>query len=168
MGKRKFFRGFVHFPQNSQHGRQGVRRAGNGTPHHQKIGTGGHGPHRGHDPALVLYIALKGANAGRQANKISAAGLFYARGFMSGRNHAVKPPGLGFFGAAQHQRGGQLFLGKTGADRLALGQWPAPFIGGKSYHRIGDGDNYGMTLYDTKGSERGGMGFMGMGRVGSG
>jgi len=61
---------------------------------------------------------------------------------------------------------GIIFLGKTGADRLALGQWPATFIGGKSYHRIGDGDNYGMILYDTKGSERGGMGFMGMGRVG--
>src|SRR3546814_2383770 len=53
-----------------------------------------------------------------------------------------------------------IFLGATGADRLALGQMPAPFIGGKSYKRLGDGDNYGMTLYDTKGNERGGMGFM--------
>ena len=60
---------------------------------------------------------------------------------------------------------GIIFLGKTGADRLALGQMPAPFIGGKSYKRLGDGDNYGMTLYDTKGNERGGMGFMGMGRA---
>jgi hypothetical protein len=61
---------------------------------------------------------------------------------------------------------GIIFLGKTGADRLALGQWPATFIGGKSCKRIGDGDNYGMILYDTRGSERGGMGFMAMGRVG--
>ncbi len=60
---------------------------------------------------------------------------------------------------------GIVFLGKTGADRLALGQMPAPFIGGKSYKRIGNGDNYGMVLFDTKGSERGGMGFMGMGRA---
>lgn len=61
---------------------------------------------------------------------------------------------------------GIIFLGTTGADRLALAQTPAPFIGGKSYKRLGDGDNYGVTLYDTKGNERGGMGFMGMGRVG--
>ncbi len=60
---------------------------------------------------------------------------------------------------------GIIFLGKTGADRLALGQLPAPVIGGKSGKRIGDGDNYGMALFDTKGNERGGMGFLGMGRV---
>lgn len=60
---------------------------------------------------------------------------------------------------------GIVFLGKTGADRLALGQMTAPFIGGKSYKRIGDGDNYGMVLFDTKGNEHGGMGFMGMGRA---
>ncbi|WEN16206.1 hypothetical protein PY254_05935 [Rhodanobacter sp. AS-Z3] len=61
---------------------------------------------------------------------------------------------------------GIIFLGKTGADRLALGQLPALHIDGKTYKRRGDGDNYGMTLYDTKGSERGGMAFMGQGRVG--
>ena len=61
---------------------------------------------------------------------------------------------------------GIIFLGSTGADRLALGQMPAPFIGGKSYPRHNGGDGYGMTLYDTKGNERGGMGFLGMGRVG--
>ncbi len=61
---------------------------------------------------------------------------------------------------------GIIFLGKTGADRLAVGQMPAPFIGGKSYKRRGENDNYGMTLYDTKGSERGGMGFLAPGRVG--
>ncbi|KZC37049.1 hypothetical protein RHOFW510R12_27125 [Rhodanobacter sp. FW510-R12] len=60
---------------------------------------------------------------------------------------------------------GIIFLGATGADRLALGQMPAPFIGGESYKRIGDGDNYGLTLYDPKGNERGGMGYMGMGRA---
>jgi hypothetical protein len=61
---------------------------------------------------------------------------------------------------------GIIFLGKTGADRLALGQTPTVHIDGKTYKRRGDDDNYGMTLYDTKGSERGGMGFMGTGRVG--
>ena len=59
-----------------------------------------------------------------------------------------------------------IFLGKTGADRLALGQTPTLHIDGKTYKRRGDDNNYGMTLYDTKGSERGGMAFMGTGRVG--
>ncbi len=59
-----------------------------------------------------------------------------------------------------------IFLGKTGADRLALGQLPSLHIDGKTYKRRGNDDNYGMTLYDTKGSERGGMSFMGTGRVG--
>lgn len=61
---------------------------------------------------------------------------------------------------------GIIFLGKTGADRLALGQLPTLHINGKTYKRRGDDDNYGMTLYDTKGNERGGMAFMGTGRVG--
>lgn len=61
---------------------------------------------------------------------------------------------------------GIIFLGTTGADRLAVGQMPAPFIGGKSYKRQNGGDGYGMTLYDTTGNERGGMGFLGRGRVG--
>lgn len=60
---------------------------------------------------------------------------------------------------------GIIFLGKTGADRLALGQLPAPVVGGKTGKRIGNGDNYGMVLFDTKGNERGGMAFLGMGRV---
>jgi len=61
---------------------------------------------------------------------------------------------------------GIIFLGKTGADRLAVGQLPTLHIDGKTYKRRGDGDNYGMTLYDTKGSERGGLAYMGSGRVG--
>ena len=61
---------------------------------------------------------------------------------------------------------GIIFLGKTGADRLAVGQTPTLHIDGKTYKRRGDDDNYGVTLYDTKGSERGGMAFMGTGRVG--
>jgi hypothetical protein len=61
---------------------------------------------------------------------------------------------------------GIIFLGKTGADRLAVGQTPTLHIDGKTYKRRGNADNYGMTLYDTKGSERGGMAFMGTGRVG--
>lgn len=61
---------------------------------------------------------------------------------------------------------GIIFLGKTGADRLAVGQTPTLHIDGKTYKRRGDDNNYGMTLYDTKGSERGGMAFMGTGRVG--
>lgn len=59
-----------------------------------------------------------------------------------------------------------IFLGETGADRLALGQLPSLHIDGKTYKRQGNADNYGMTLYDTRGSERGGMSFMGAGRVG--
>jgi hypothetical protein len=61
---------------------------------------------------------------------------------------------------------GIIFLGRTGADRLAVGQMPTPFINGKSYKRRGENDNYGTTLYDTKGNERGGMGFLAPGRVG--
>ncbi|KRE88629.1 hypothetical protein ASG87_08595 [Frateuria sp. Soil773] len=61
---------------------------------------------------------------------------------------------------------GIVFLGKTGADRLAVGQLPTLHINGKTYKRRGDDDNYGMTLYDTKGSERGGLASMGTGRVG--
>jgi hypothetical protein len=61
---------------------------------------------------------------------------------------------------------GIIFLGKTGVDRLAVGQLPTLHIDGKTYKRRGDDDNYGMTLYDTQGSERGGMAFMGTGRVG--
>ncbi len=60
---------------------------------------------------------------------------------------------------------GIVFLGTTGADRLAVGQMPSPVINGKTYPRLGDGDNYGTALYDKKGNERGGMAFMGMGRV---
>lgn len=61
---------------------------------------------------------------------------------------------------------GIIFLGKTGADRLAVGQLPTLHIDGKTYKRRGDDDNYGMTLYDTKGSERGGLASMGGGRIG--
>lgn len=60
---------------------------------------------------------------------------------------------------------GIVFLGNTGADRLAVGQTPAPVINGKTVKRLGDGDNYGMILFDKQGNERGGMAFMGMGRV---
>ncbi|MEO5831580.1 MAG: hypothetical protein ABIQ36_13530 [Rhodanobacter sp.] len=61
---------------------------------------------------------------------------------------------------------GIIFLGSTGADRLTLGQVLTTHVNGKSYKRPDNDDNYGMTLYDTKGSERGGMAFMGPGRVG--
>lgn len=61
---------------------------------------------------------------------------------------------------------GIIFLGATGADRLALGQLPTLHIDGKTYKRRGDDNNYGITLYDTKGSERGGLASMGTGRVG--
>lgn len=60
---------------------------------------------------------------------------------------------------------GIIFLGKNGADRFALGQLPAPVVGGKTGKRIGDGDNYGIVLFDKQGNERGGMAFLGMGRV---
>lgn len=60
-----------------------------------------------------------------------------------------------------------IFLGNTGADRLALGQLPTLHINGKTQKRMGSDDNYGITLYDLKGNERGGMAFiMGTGRVG--
>lgn len=61
---------------------------------------------------------------------------------------------------------GIIFLGATGSDRLALGQLPTLHIDGKTYKRRGDDNNYGITLYDTKGSERGGLASMGTGRVG--
>jgi hypothetical protein len=61
---------------------------------------------------------------------------------------------------------GIIFLDKIGTDRLAVGQTPTLHIDGKTYKRRGDDNNYGMTLYDTKGSERGGMASMGTGRVG--
>ena len=60
---------------------------------------------------------------------------------------------------------GIIFLGNTGADRLAVGQTPTLHINGRTYKRRGGNDNYGLTLYDTKGNERGGMGFLGMGRA---
>lgn len=55
-----------------------------------------------------------------------------------------------------------VFLNKTGGYHLALGQTPAPVVNGKAVGaRIGNGDDYGVTLYDTHGNERGGMGFIG-------
>jgi len=61
-----------------------------------------------------------------------------------------------------------VFLNQDGAYHLALGQTPAPVVNGKApvvngktMKRIGNGDDYGMTLYDTHGNERGGMGFLG-------
>lgn len=61
-----------------------------------------------------------------------------------------------------------VFLNQNGAYHLALGQTPAPVVNGKALvhngkalKRIGNDDYYGVTLYDTHGSERGGMGFIG-------
>lgn len=55
-----------------------------------------------------------------------------------------------------------VFLNRTGGYHLALGQTPAPVANGKAVgERIGNGDNYGITLYDTHGNERGGIGFIG-------
>lgn len=61
-----------------------------------------------------------------------------------------------------------VFLNRNGTYHLALGQAPAPAVNGKApivdgkpVKRIGNGDNYGMALYDTHGSERGGMVFLG-------
>lgn len=61
-----------------------------------------------------------------------------------------------------------VFLNRNGAYHLALGQTPAPVVNGKApvvngkpVTRIGNGDDYGMALYDTHGSERGGMVFLG-------
>jgi len=58
-----------------------------------------------------------------------------------------------------------VFLAKDGVDRLAIGQAPEPVMHGKTVRRIGDNNDYGMTLYDTHGNERGAFGFLGMGRV---
>ena len=55
-----------------------------------------------------------------------------------------------------------VFLNRTGGYHLALGQTPAPVVNGRVVGaRIGNDDNYGVTLYDTHGNERGGMGFLG-------
>ena len=56
-----------------------------------------------------------------------------------------------------------VFLGTSGADRLVLGQMPAPMVGGKVYPRRNGNDNYGVSLHDAQGNERGGMAFMGNG-----
>jgi hypothetical protein len=54
-----------------------------------------------------------------------------------------------------------VFLDADGHYRLAMGQAPAPVIDGKAMQRIGDDQTYGTTLYDARGNERGGMGFIG-------
>lgn len=55
-----------------------------------------------------------------------------------------------------------VFLNLTGGYHLALGQTPAPVVNGKAVGaRIGNGDNYGVVLYDPHGDERGGMVFIG-------
>lgn len=53
------------------------------------------------------------------------------------------------------------FIGPSNTFRLFLGQAPEPVVEGKATRRIGNGDVYGVTLYDTQGNERGGMGFIG-------
>jgi len=43
-----------------------------------------------------------------------------------------------------------VFLNPAGGYHLALGQTPEPVVNGKAIGtRIGNGDNYGVTLYDT-------------------
>ncbi|HXE67651.1 MAG TPA: hypothetical protein VN630_11445 [Rhodanobacteraceae bacterium] len=61
-----------------------------------------------------------------------------------------------------------VFLNRNGTYHLALGQAPAPVVNGKAplvngkpIKRIGNGDDYGVALYDSHGSERGGMVFLG-------
>lgn len=61
-----------------------------------------------------------------------------------------------------------VFLNRSGTYHLALGQAPAPVVNGKAplvngkpVKRIGNGDDYGVALYDSHGSERGGMVFLG-------
>lgn len=55
-----------------------------------------------------------------------------------------------------------VFLNKGGGYHLAIGQTPVPVVDGKAVGaRIGNGDNYGVVLYDPHGDERGGMVFIG-------
>lgn len=56
-----------------------------------------------------------------------------------------------------------VFLGADGADRLVVGQIPSPMVNGKVGPRRNGSDNFGVSLHDTHGNERGGMGFMGNG-----
>lgn len=54
-----------------------------------------------------------------------------------------------------------LFLDQEGHDRFSIGEkMPGQFNGvvSPNNHRIGSG--YGLTIYDPKGNERGGMGFL--------
>lgn len=53
------------------------------------------------------------------------------------------------------------FVGASNTFRLFLGQAPEPVVEGKTAQRIGDGEIYGITIYDTHGNERGGMGYIG-------
>jgi hypothetical protein len=58
-----------------------------------------------------------------------------------------------------------MFLDEEGHDRLTIGETLTPQIKGvvpANFHRIGSG--YGVTIHDTQGNERGGMGWSSNGR----
>ena len=56
-----------------------------------------------------------------------------------------------------------VFLGEDGSDRVIVGQTPDPYQGGQTSKRIAQ--NWGLVFSDPKGTERGGMGFLGEGRA---
>lgn len=54
-------------------------------------------------------------------------------------------------------------VGPDGSDRVVVGQTPPPIVQGRVYPRSAEA--WGLGLYDPKGSERGGMVFLGDSRV---
>ena len=56
-----------------------------------------------------------------------------------------------------------VFLGPDGSDRVIVGQTHDPQVEGKTLKRIAEG--WGMAYFDPKGTERGGIGYLGNGRA---
>lgn len=56
-----------------------------------------------------------------------------------------------------------VFMSAEGHDRVIVGQSPDPFVGGVEHRRIGEA--HGLTFFDPKGSERGGIGYLDSGRA---
>ena len=56
-----------------------------------------------------------------------------------------------------------VFLDEQGHDRFSIGEFMPAQINGKipsKFHRMGSSTAYGLTIFDTAGNERGGMGFL--------
>lgn len=119
--------------------------------------------------ALILILAFSVSREGSRAVQAAEApSVLHLRGLVidDEQGHARVLLGAPF--PAVHDRTRQdttatsiLFLDEQGHDRISMGQVMPAQIDGKvpaNSHRIGDA--YGLTIYDTVGNERGGMGFL--------